>query len=380
MTCTEKINSTMNQRGDSIGERSAESMRPVRTLILALLFSFQVLVPAMGEDRPFYTFSDLMKKERMAVVNLRSSVALDEGPMREFFGSLHMRPNQEPLGTGFVISSDGLILTNDHVVSAADRGSEGEGMLFARFLDQRQVEARVVGRDPKTDIALLKVDLGHSLPHVVLGDSDLLEVGEWVMAVGDPFGSEETVSVGIVSATERSIGSGPYDNFIQTDAAIHAGNSGGPLFNIRGEVVGISTALPSSGQGIGFAIPINMVKKISAQLRKNGKVMRAWLGVMIQEVTPELAKAFGLSRPEGALVSDVMEKSPAKMAGIMRGDIIVSFSGKRIDHMQKMPTIVAETPVGEEVDVGFIRNGKENHLRIKVAKLPDDPGEESEEK
>jgi serine protease Do len=380
MVCAEENNSTIHRSESTIGGRSAGSMSFARTIILALLISFKMLAPALGEDHPFYTFSDLMKKERMAVVNLRSSVALDEGPMREFFGNLRMRPDQEPLGTGFVISPDGLILTNDHVVSAAVQESENGGKIFVRFLDQHQVEAHVVGRDPKTDIALLKVDREHSLPHVVLGDSDLLDVGEWVMAVGDPFGSEETVSVGIVSATERSIGSGPYDSFIQTDAAIHSGNSGGPLFNIRGEVVGISTALPSSGQGIGFAIPINMAKKISAQLRQNGKVMRAWLGVMIQEVTPELAKAFGLSRPEGALVSDVMDRSPAKMAGIMRGDVIVSFSGKRIDHMQKMPAIVAETPVGEEVDVVFIRNGKENHLRIKVTKLPDDPVVETEGK
>jgi serine protease Do len=353
---------------------------PVRTLILSLLFFPLGFFTARAEDHPSYTFSDLMKKERMAIVNLRSSAPLESGPMKEFFGSLHIRSDQEPLGTGFIISADGYILTNDHVVSEAERRSAKGAVIYARFLDQHQMKARVVGRDPKTDIALLKVDLGHSLPHVVLGDSDLLEVGEWVMAVGDPFGSEETVSVGIVSATGRSIGSGPYDNYIQTDAAIHAGNSGGPLFNIRGEVVGISTALPSSGQGIGFAIPINMVKKVSTQLQQHGKVTRAWLGVMIQEVTPELAKAFGLSRPEGALVSDVMEKSPAKMAGILRGDIIVSFSGKRIDHMQKMPAIVAETPVGEEVDVVFIRNGKENRLRIKVAKLPDDSAANPEEK
>jgi serine protease Do len=211
-----------------------------------------------------------------------------------------------------------------------------------------------------------------------MGNSDRLEVGEWVIAVGNPFGGEETVSVGIVSATGRSIGSGPYDNFIQTDAVVHPGNSGGPLINLRGEAIGLLTALSPAGQGIGFAIPANMVRRISEQLRRTGRVTRAWLGVMIQEVTPDLAKAFGLSRVEGALVSDVMEESPAKMAGIQRGDIIVSFGGNKIDQMRKMPMMVAETEIGKEVVVVLFRNGIESRLKLRVAELPEEspPGAE----
>jgi len=341
--------------------------------LFALIFFLSSVCWAV--ENPPYTFSDLVRKERAAVVNIRSSVLLGKpGPIREFYGDLHVRSDQEPLGTGFVISADGFVLTNAHVVAAAEReGGEGEPLRI-QLPQQRQVKARVVGRDAQTDLALLKIiEGGQGLPHVTLGDSDHLEVGEWVLAIGDPFGGEETVSVGIVSATGRSIGSGPYDNFIQTDASIYAGNSGGPLFDIQGNVIGINTALPSAGQGIGFAIPINMAKTVVGQLRQRGRVVRAWLGVMIQEVTPELAKAFGLHRAEGALVSDVMERSPAKEAGILRGDIIVSFDGKRVDQMQKMPLMVAETPLGRAVEVVLIRDGRERQLQVQVAQLPEEP-------
>lgn len=344
-------------------------MQARTTFFLIALFSSSVTF-AQTNENPSYTFSELTKKERMAVVNIRSSLPLSKpGPMKDFFGDLLIGSLQEPLGTGFLISNDGYILTNDHVVSMAR-----EGDIVVHLLDQRQMKARVVGRDPKTDIALLKIGEGRDFYHVSLGNSsESLKVGEWVIAVGNPFGAEETVSVGIVSATGRTIGAGPYDDFIQTDAIIHAGNSGGPVFNIRGEVIGMSTAVPALGQGIGFAIPIDMVKKVASQLRVHGRVTRAWLGVMIQEVTPELAKAFTLHKAEGALVSDVIEQSPAQRAGILRGDVIVVFNGKKVDRMHEMPMIVAETPLGENVEVVFIRDGKEHRIRVIVAELPDEP-------
>jgi serine protease Do len=346
------------------------SARTARILGFLLVF-----LPGLADaESASRSFSEVVKEARMSVVNLRSSAPLgDEGPMKGL-GRALTDPEREAIGTGFLISPDGLIVTNDHVVSAVG----GKGEILVYLLDRREAKARIVGRDPKTDIALLKVDIGRELPHISIGDSERLEVGEWVIAVGNPFGVEETVSVGIVSATGRSIGSGPYDNFIQTDAVIHPGNSGGPLLNLRGEAIGLVTALSPAGQGIGFAIPAGMVRKVSEQLRRTGRVIRAWLGVMIQEVTPDLAKAFGLSRVEGALVSDVMEESPAKTAGIQRGDIIVSFGGKKIDQMRKMPMMVAETEIGKEVVVVLIRNGVENRLKLRVAELPEEspPGSE----
>jgi serine protease Do len=227
----------------------------------------------------------------------------------------------------------------------------------------------VVGRDPKTDVALIKIEAKRDLPVAPLGDSEKLRVGEWVMAIGNPFGLGHTVTVGVASAKGRVIGAGPYDDFIQTDASINPGNSGGPLFNTKGEVVGINTAIVASGQGIGFAIPVNLAKGILAQLHEHGSVTRGWLGVQVQQVTPQLAKSFGLEHERGALVADVQPNSPAEQAGIQPGDVIVEFQGQKIDEMNELPRLVANTPPGTEADVKLLRTGQEKVVRLKVGEM-----------
>jgi serine protease Do len=229
-----------------------------------------------------------------------------------------------------------------------------------------------VGRDPKTDLALIKIDAKNALPSAAFGDSDNLEIGDWVVAIGNPFGLETTVTAGIVSAKGRVIGAGPYDDFIQTDASINPGNSGGPLFNLKGEVVGINTAIVSGGQGIGFAIPINMAKELLPQLKSKGKVTRGWLGVVIQKITPEIAKTFGLKETEGALVSDVTEDGPAEKAGIKRGDVIVSFNGKAIKEVDTLPKLVGATEIGKKAKVGIIRDRKSFEMEVVIGELKDE--------
>jgi serine protease Do len=280
-----------------------------------------------------------------------------------FFQGQPMTPHKErSLGSGFIISKDGYILTNNHVVDGADE-------IKVRLFDGRSYTAKVKGTDPKLDIALLKINAGNDLPAAPLGDSDRLEVGQWVMAIGNPFGLSETVTVGIVSAKGRVIGAGPYDDFIQTDASINPGNSGGPLFNPDGEVVGINTAIIQGGQGIGFAIPINEVKSVLEQLKTTGHVVRGYLGVTIQPMTEALAKSFGLKQAEGALVSSVIKGTPAERAGIKRGDVIVSYRGKKVENVSDLPRLVAETPVGQRVTVGLIRDGKRLEVKVKIGKL-----------
>jgi serine protease Do len=232
----------------------------------------------------------------------------------------------------------------------------------------KEYDGKVVGRDPKTDLALVKIDAS-DLHALSLGNSDELKVGSWVVAVGSPFGLEQTVTAGIVSAKGRVIGSGPYDNFIQTDASINPGNSGGPLINTKGEVVGINTAILAQGKGIGFAIPINMAKDIAPQLQEKGHVTRGWLGVSIQEMTPELAKSFGLTDNKGALVAQVLTGSPAEKAGIEQGDVIVEFDGKAISESKDLPQVVASTPVGKSVNVKLLRNGKTLDRSVKVSEM-----------
>jgi serine protease Do len=229
-------------------------------------------------------------------------------------------------------------------------------------------------------LALIKIKSFQDLPVEELGDSDKLEIGEWVMAIGNPFGLAQTVTVGIVSAKGRVIGSGPYDDFIQTDASINPGNSGGPLFNMNGEVVGINTAIVAVGQGIGFAIPINEAKEIIPQLKKKGKVTRGGIGVYVQKLTPDLAKSFGLEQSKGALVADVIPGSAAEAGGIRRGDVIIKFNGKDIDEMNELPRVVASTPVGKEVDVAILREGKPMTLKLKVGELKDEAAAPTVEK
>ena len=271
----------------------------------------------------------------------------------------------QSLGSGFIIRKDGLILTNNHVIEDAEE-------IMIRLNDEREFKAKVIGKDKKIDIALLKIEDKGELPIAELGDSDKLEIGEWVLAIGNPFGLGHTVTAGIVSAKGRVIGAGPYDDFIQTDASINPGNSGGPLFNMKGEVVGINTAITASGQGIGFAIPINTVKNLLPQIEKEGKVTRGWLGIMIQEVTKELAKSLNLKSEEGALVGDVISGGPAEKAGIQRGDVIIEFNGKKIKKMKELPATVANTPVGKDVKVKVIRESAEKVITVKIGKLPEE--------
>ncbi|MBN2467003.1 MAG: DegQ family serine endoprotease [Deltaproteobacteria bacterium] len=357
----------------------------VTALILGLLYPGVNRCYAQDSDtndRP--SFVALSKELKPAVVNIRTVKTVKEmerrvpynfGPpgsspwdefFERFFGGMPEREHKErSLGSGFIISNDGYILTNNHVVEDADK-------IKVILSNERELEGTVVGKDPKTDIALVKVQSDDSLPAVKLGSSDALEVGEWVMAIGNPFGLEHTVTVGVVSALGRVIGAGPYDDFIQTDASINPGNSGGPLVNTRGEVIGINTAIVAQGQGIGFAIPIDMAREILPQLKDKGRVVRGWLGVMVQKVTPELGESFGLKEGKGALVGKVEEDSPADKAGIKKGDIIIKFNGKDIVEMNELPRLVAATPIGEEVKALIFREGKEKSVSVVVGEMPEE--------
>ena len=293
----------------------------------------------------------------------------------KFFGE---RPNQKPkrgMGSGFVIDKEGHILTNYHVIEGAEEiivSLENEG-------SEKEYTATLIGSDSKTDIALIKINRDENtpkeFPFLRLGSAEHLEVGEWVVAIGNPFGLSHTVTVGVVSALGRSIGAGPYDEFIQTDASINPGNSGGPLINIEGEVIGINTAIISGNSGgnvgIGFAIPINIAKGILKDLKEKGSVTRGWLGVMIQKITPELAKSFGLNQSEGALVGDVIPDGPAFKGGVKRGDVIVRFDGKEVKDMEDLPKIVAATTPNSVVNVEIVREGSPKTLSIKIETLTD---------
>jgi serine protease Do len=272
-------------------------------------------------------------------------------------------PRIQGAGSGVIISKDGYVLTNNHVI-------EGAKEVTITLADHQEYKAKIVGRDPKTDLAVLKIEGKGNFPAATLGNSDNLKVGDWVIAIGNPFGLNNTVTSGIVSAKGRVIGAGPYDNFIQTDASINPGNSGGPLFNMKGEVVGINTAIISQGQGIGFAIPVNTVKPLVPQLETKGSVTRGYLGVTIQTITPALAKALKLQDQKGAIVADVTPNSPAAKAGMQRGDVIVAFNGKEVADNHDLPALVAGTPVGEQSTVTVLRNGQKMQLAIKVGQLP----------
>jgi len=284
---------------------------------------------------------------------------------RHFFGDRPPPSVQQSLGSGFIISPDGYILTNHHVVGEASQ-------ITVRLSDKEEYKAKVIGTDDKTDLALIKIIVKRPLPTVPLGHSAELQVGDWVIAIGNPFGLEQTVTAGIVSAKGRVIGEGPYDDFIQTDASINPGNSGGPLLNLQGEVVGINSAIFSQSGGnigIGFAIPIDLAKPVVSQLQTTGTVRRGWLGVTIQAVTPELAKSFGLTEPTGALVTEVSKGSPADKAGVERGDIIRTFAGTTIKDSHDLPAVVAQTPIGKHVEVTLLRRGTEKTVTITVGDL-----------
>jgi serine protease Do len=297
----------------------------------------------------------------------------DQDPMGQFWerffgGRVPRGPQrQNGLGSGFIIDSNGTILTNYHVVDGAQK-------ISVVLSDGKNYDAKVIGKDQKTDIAVIKIDAGQPLPAVILGDSDRLEVGEWVMAIGNPFGLDHTVTSGIVSAKGRQIGAGPYDDFIQTDASINPGNSGGPLINLRGEVVGINTAIFSQSGGnigIGFAIPTNSIKELLPQLKDKGKVVRGYLGTTVQKITPEIADSMGLKQVRGALVAEVMKNTPAERAGIKTGDIITGFDGKEVKDSTDLPTQVARVKPGTTVKLKVLRDGKEVSFPITVGELKD---------
>ncbi len=287
---------------------------------------------------------------------------------RHFFGQQMPKQFKEHgLGSGVIISSDGYILTNNHVVGHADS-------IHVTLMDKREFTAKVIGKDPKTDLALIKIDSKEPLPAATLGDSGKTEVGDWVIAIGNPFGFNLTVTSGIVSAKGRALG-GNYDNFLQTDASINPGNSGGPLFDTQGQVIGINTAIYSStgsNAGIGFAIPIDLAKNVMEQLKEHGRVVRGWLGVEIQEVTTDLAKSFGLPSPTGALVAGVEKDGPAAKIGIERGDVIIKFDGQVVHDEHELPEMVAQTPIGKSVPIEVLRNGKHVTLQAKVAELKEE--------
>ncbi len=270
------------------------------------------------------------------------------------------------LGSGFIIDPTGFVVTNNHVVDHADK-------VTVIFQDDSRHPAKVIGRDTKTDLALLKIETDHPLPFVTWGDSNAAQVGDWVLAVGNPFGLGGTVSTGIISARGLDIRSGPYDDFLQIDASINRGNSGGPTFNIDGQVIGINTAIysPNGGSvGIGFAIPSSLAKSVIDQIKDHGKVQRGWLGVQIQEVTPEIAESFGLAKPEGALVADVTADSPAAKAGFKQGDVITAFNGHDIKHVRDLPIMVAQTPVGQKSEVKIWRKDGPVTLSATIVEMP----------
>ncbi len=361
-------------------------MKSQSLLVRCWFFATVALMSAAIQARELPDFTKLVEKNAAAVVNI-STVQRPEAPsssrprsrneeLEEFFrrffppeggASPYGRPRS--LGSGFVLEKDGYIVTNNHVVEGADE-------ILVRFNDRTELSATLVGSDPRSDLALIKVE-ADDLPTVKLGKSASLKVGEWVLAIGSPFGFDYSVTAGIVSAKGRSLPTEQNENyvpFIQTDVAINPGNSGGPLFNLDGEVVGINSQIYSNSggfMGVSFAIPIDVAMNAVRQLKETGRVSRGWLGVVIQEVNRDLAESFGLDRPHGALVSRVMENSPAAQAGVREGDIIVQFAGTPIDFSSELPHVVGGTPVGVDADMRVVREGEEITLTVAIGELAD---------
>ena len=358
------------------------SLSPMRGLIAALLCLFALNLHA----RTLPDFVDLVKDNSAAVVNISTTQKVEAHPwgnmdipentpfgelFKHFFGEEGMPPPQEhdakSLGSGFILSEDGYVVTNYHVI-------ENAAEIIVRLSDKRELPAKVIGGDKYTDVALLKLDAGN-LPVIKVGKSSDIKVGEWVLAIGSPFGFDHSVTAGIVSAKGRSLPRANYVPFIQTDVAINPGNSGGPLFNLDGEVIGINSQIYSRTggfMGLSFAIPIEVAMDVVQQLKNKGEVSRGWLGVYIQEVTYELAESFGLDKPIGALVSQVIEGSPAEKYGIKAGDVILSFNGQPIRDSFNLPPLVGRVPVGEKARVQLLRDGKEKTLEVVIEQLPDD--------
>lgn len=358
-----------------------------RALVLcAVLVLGTITASIAAQARPAPdSFADLANKLLPTVVNISTSQTLKAppqgtmpdlppgSPLEDLFKNfLGPKPNAPrhvtSLGSGFIIDPSGYIVTNNHVIEDSDQ-------ITVSLQDGTQLPARVIGRDVKTDLALLKVTPKKPLSATHFGDSDKARIGDWVIAIGDPFGIGSTVTAGIISARNRNINAGPYDDFIQTDAPINRGNSGGPLFNMDGEVIGINSQIytPSGGSvGIGFAIPANLARDVISQLRQFGVARRGWIGVRIQEVTPEIAEGLGLPTTQGALVAEVTKGGPAAQAGLMNGDLITGFDGKLVSDDRALPRIVADTPIGKTVNIDVLRKGRKQTLRITVQKLADD--------
>lgn len=329
------------------------------------------------------SFSGLVKRLKPAVVNISTTSVVVRRPLlppfdspfwedplgelfKKFFGeTLPRKYSRRGLGSGFIISPDGYVVTNNHVI---DKAQDIEVVLA----DESKYRAKVVGKDPKTDLALLKIEAKGELPHLTFGDSDSLEIGDWVLAIGNPFGLGHTVTAGIVSAKGRYLGLGAYDDFIQTDAPINPGNSGGPLFSLSGDVVGVNTAIVAQGQGIGFAIPSNIAKNVVEQLKKTGRVVRGWLGAYLQEFTPEIAEGLGIPYRPGILVADVTPGSPADRGGLQRGDIIVSIDGKETAKITDVTMLAAGSIPGTEMRFGVIRNGERKEIRVVLGEYPEE--------
>lgn len=346
-------------------------------LLAAVTFQSQARLP---------DFTDLVEEHSEVVVNISTVSRGQQGSPFQLHGDLEQIPEffrhffgdrfedrggdrsekrKHSMGSGFIVDEDGIILTNNHVVAGADE-------IYVRFSDRRELKAELIGADQRSDLAVLKVD-AEDLPAAKLGKSKDLKVGEWVFAIGSPFGFDYTVTAGIVSAKGRSLPNENYVPFIQTDVAINPGNSGGPLFNMDGEVVGINSQIytRSGGfMGVSFAIPMDVAMDVVAQLKNQGYVSRGWLGVLIQEVSKELAESFGLDKPYGALVAQVVEDSPAEKAGLRAGDIIVEFEGEEINLSSELPHLVGRTKVGEETRLLVIRDGKEKTVKVTIGELP----------
>ncbi|MBX7148319.1 Do family serine endopeptidase [bacterium] len=327
---------------------------------------------AIGIAQP-NSFAELVKKVKPAVVNVSTAKEVRQNPYagNPFFNNPY-RNNQQnaskeaySLGTGFIINEEGYVLTNFHVIQGADE-------ISVKLDDGREFNAKAVGRDQKLDIAVLKIDGQGPFPYTSLGNSDDMNVGDWVVAIGNPFGLGHTVTAGIVSAKARVLGAGPYDDFIQTDASINPGNSGGPLFNTNGEVIGINTAIIATGQGLGFAIPINIAKDIVPQLISKGSVSRGWLGVAIREMTSDEIKALGLTQATGSVIGTVVKGGPADKAGIKAGDIVLEFNGEKVDNAHMLPTLVAKALPGSQAKIVFMQGGSKYERTITLGSL-DDP-------
>jgi serine protease Do len=362
----------------------------IRRLAACLFAVMAFAAPALARGAPD-SFADLSAKLLPTVVNIATSQTLKAPPpqdmpslppdsplgdlFKNFLGPNANKPQHvTSLGSGFIIDPGGFIVTNNHVIENSDQ-------ITVTFNDGTTLPAKVVGRDEKTDLALLKVNPRKALPATHFGDSDTARIGDWVIAIGDPFGLGSTVTAGIVSARNRDISAGPYDDFIQTDAPINRGNSGGPLFDMDGNVVGINSAIfsPSGGSvGIGFSIPSNLAKDVVTQLRQFGVARRGWIGVSIQGVTQDVAEAMHLPSTQGALVSNVVANGPAAKAGLVKGDLVTGFDGKPINDSRSLPRIVADTQIGKTVNIDVLRDGRKQSLKVAVAKLdegpPDKPG------